>query len=302
MSSKRFYHAAVVVWLAGSGLAARPVSATTVGAGLRDDGDVGGSVADSATGTPLPGGQVRIVRDGNTIATASTDAFGRFVIHNLPAGAYSVEVRYLGYRAETRDVSVAADEGLSLTNFRLVPLPINLSAVEVRSAHQHHVPDPAAIDRGRGAGADRRSPYPRPARRVHLLRRRCAGPRGDFRKPERVVRPAGRESDRLPNGRLGRGVRQQERRHRQRHYAHPVGWIAPRRVRLRRLVFVEWAGAEREHERRQVRVLLFWSAARDGHAAGARGIRHRDPDGRELSQRRYRSLRLRQGAVHPVRP
>src|SRR5438876_11507648 len=133
MSSKRFYHAAVVVWLAGSGLAARPVSATTVGAGLRDDGDVGGSVADSATGTPLPGGQVRIVRDGNTIATASTDAFGRFVIHNLPAGAYSVEVRYLGYRAETRDVSVAADEGLSLTNFRLVPLPINLSAVEVTS-------------------------------------------------------------------------------------------------------------------------------------------------------------------------
>ena len=133
MSSKRFYHAAVVVWLAGSGLAARPVSATTVGAGLRDDGDVGGSVADSATGTPLPGGQVRIVRDGNTIATATTDAFGRFVIHNLPAGAYSVEVRYLGYRAETRDVSVAADEGLSLTNFRLVPLPINLSAVEVTS-------------------------------------------------------------------------------------------------------------------------------------------------------------------------
>jgi hypothetical protein len=119
------------MWLAGSGLAARPVSGSMVG--VRDDGDVGGSVADSATATPLPGGQVRIVRDGNTIATATTDAFGRYVIHNLPAGAYTVEVRYLGYRAETRDVSVAAAEGLSLANFRLVPLPINLSAVEVTS-------------------------------------------------------------------------------------------------------------------------------------------------------------------------
>ncbi|HYL56907.1 MAG TPA: TonB-dependent receptor, partial [Gemmatimonadales bacterium] len=131
MSRNPFYQAAVVIWLAGSGLAARPVSGSMVA--VRDDGDVGGSVADSATATPLPGGQVRIVRDGNTIATATTDAFGRYVIHNLPAGPYTVEVRYLGYRSETRDVSVAAAEGLSLANFRLVPLPINLSAVEVTS-------------------------------------------------------------------------------------------------------------------------------------------------------------------------
>src|SRR6059036_2579873 len=134
MSSKRFYHAAVVVWLAGSGLAARPVSATTVGAGLRDDGDVGGSVADSATGTPLPGGQVRIVRDGNTIATATTDAFGRYVIHNLPAGAYNVEVRYLGYRAETREVTVGSEERPAAANFRLVAIPLNLAAIEVTTA------------------------------------------------------------------------------------------------------------------------------------------------------------------------
>jgi TonB dependent receptor/Carboxypeptidase regulatory-like domain len=132
MSSTTFHYAMAVAWLA-AGLVARPAFAASVEGVPRDDGDIGGSVADSATGTPLPGGQVRIVRDGNTIATATTDAFGRFVIHNLPAGAYSVEVRYLGYRAEMRDLSVAADEGLSLANFRLVPLPINLSAVEVTS-------------------------------------------------------------------------------------------------------------------------------------------------------------------------
>jgi outer membrane receptor for ferrienterochelin and colicin len=98
------------------------------------DGDVGGSVADSATGTPLPGGEVRVLRGGNTIAATTTDAFGRYVIHNVPAGSYSVEVRYLGYRSETRTVAIGATDALARTDFHMVPLPINLSAVEVTSA------------------------------------------------------------------------------------------------------------------------------------------------------------------------
>ena len=127
MTATAFSKAArVLACLVAAGLFARPA--------LAADGDVGGSVADSASGTPLPGGEVRVLRGANTIATTTTDAFGRYVIHNLPAGSYSVEVRYLGYRAETRDVSVAATEGLSPADFRMVPLPINLSAVEVTSA------------------------------------------------------------------------------------------------------------------------------------------------------------------------
>jgi len=97
-------------------------------------GDIGGTVADSAVGTPLVGGEVRILQGGNVIATAVTDAFGRYVIHNLPTGAYQVEVRYLGYRAQTHDLSVGATEGFSRADFRLTPLPINLSAVEVATA------------------------------------------------------------------------------------------------------------------------------------------------------------------------
>jgi hypothetical protein len=116
--------ARVLACLVAAGLFARPA--------LAADGDVGGSVADSASGTPLPGGEVRVLRGGNTVATATTDAFGRYVIHNLDAGSYRVEVRYLGYRAETRDVSVG--DGQTQVAFRLVPLPINLSAVEVTSA------------------------------------------------------------------------------------------------------------------------------------------------------------------------
>ena len=97
------------------------------------DGDIGGAVADSASGTPLSGGEVRVHRGGDLIAIATTDAFGRFVVHNLPAGAYRVDVRYLGYRPETRDVTVGATAGLSRADFHMVPLPVNLSAVEVTS-------------------------------------------------------------------------------------------------------------------------------------------------------------------------
>ncbi len=127
MNSKTLYQALAVAWLVAGGFTVRPALAAPA------DGDVGGSVADSATGTPLPGGEVRVLRAGNTIAVATTDAFGRYVVHNLPEGSYSVEVRYLGYRSETRDVAIGATDALARADFRLVSLPINLSAVEVTS-------------------------------------------------------------------------------------------------------------------------------------------------------------------------
>src|SRR5437879_11652694 len=47
------------------------------------EGDISGTVADSVSGTPLSGGEVRILQGGGTIAIATTDAFGRYVVHNL---------------------------------------------------------------------------------------------------------------------------------------------------------------------------------------------------------------------------
>src|SRR2546425_6992844 len=98
------------------------------------DGDVGGSVVDSTSGTPLSGGEGRVTRAGSTVALATTDAFGRYVIHSLSAGGYTIEVRYLGYRAATRDVTVGPGDETAAADFRLVPLPLNLSAVEVKAA------------------------------------------------------------------------------------------------------------------------------------------------------------------------
>src|SRR5437660_6458127 len=124
MRSRTLMPLAFVVWVA-TAFSARPACAA--------DGDIGGAVADSASGTPLPGGEVRVQLGSDLVAVATTDAFGRFVIHNLPAGSYRVEIRYLGYRPETREVNVGATEGLSRADFHMVPLPINLSAVEVTS-------------------------------------------------------------------------------------------------------------------------------------------------------------------------
>ena len=124
----------VVVWLAAAGPLTGSAGATPMWRGPGANRDIGGTVADSTTGTPLSGGEVRVSRGGNTVAIATTDPFGRYVVHNLTPGAYSVEVRYLGYRAETRPVVVGAEEELAQVDFRLVALPINLAAVEVKSA------------------------------------------------------------------------------------------------------------------------------------------------------------------------
>ena len=133
MSTNTIARTVVIVWLVTAGVAAHSLAAASLGLVRRADGDIGGSVTDSATGAPLPGGEVRIMQGGTIVATATTDAFGRYLVHNLSEGSYNVEVRYLGFRSEARDVSVGAAEGLSQANFRLVPLAVNLSAVEVTS-------------------------------------------------------------------------------------------------------------------------------------------------------------------------
>ena len=117
--------------VAGVRLAAaqRPAAAIRVSPRVLE-GDIAGTVADSATGKPLPGGEVRILRGTALVAVATTDAFGWFIVHNLPAGAYAVEVRYLGFRQAHRDVTVTGDQATPV-DLRLAPVPISLAAVEV---------------------------------------------------------------------------------------------------------------------------------------------------------------------------
>lgn len=61
-------------------------------------GHLNGRVVDAASGAGLPDAGVQLV--GTTIGTR-TDAEGRFVIPNLPAGTVTLHVRRLGYRPQT---------------------------------------------------------------------------------------------------------------------------------------------------------------------------------------------------------
>jgi TonB-dependent receptor-like protein/carboxypeptidase family protein len=108
-------------------LIARPISAAA-------SGDIAGAVVDSVTAKPVSGGEVRITQGGAIVATTTTDAFGRFVVHNLPAGTYDLEIRYLGYRPASREVTVTDTVARRALDIRLVPIPINLEAVEVQAA------------------------------------------------------------------------------------------------------------------------------------------------------------------------
>lgn len=61
-------------------------------------GVVAGTVADSATGAPVEGAQVRLVRpDGDVVAATRTDAAGRYRLAGVEAGRYELDITRIGY-------------------------------------------------------------------------------------------------------------------------------------------------------------------------------------------------------------
>ena len=70
-------------------------------------GDVAGTVTDSTAGQPLHTAEVAASRAGRIVARAITDNFGRYRIHDLPNGDYTLTVHLIGYRPVTRDLHLA---------------------------------------------------------------------------------------------------------------------------------------------------------------------------------------------------
>ncbi len=66
-------------------------------------GDINGTVVDSNTNSYVPGASVRIVDLGRI---ATTDRSGEFRISNVPAGAHTIIVRFIGYEAVTESIEV----------------------------------------------------------------------------------------------------------------------------------------------------------------------------------------------------
>jgi len=89
-------------------------------------GKIVGSIVDASTGDGLPGANILIVELKR--GTAS-DANGNFSINNVPAGTYTIEATYIGYKEYKKKVTV---EGASSNiNIALQPSTAGLSEVTV---------------------------------------------------------------------------------------------------------------------------------------------------------------------------
>jgi hypothetical protein len=96
--------------------------------------DIVGTVTDSAASRPIGSAQVSIMQGPRIVLNTTADDFGRYHTHNLDAGVYTVSVHALGFRPQSRSVTLDASTGSVRADFHLVPVVYNLEAVEVRAA------------------------------------------------------------------------------------------------------------------------------------------------------------------------
>ena len=116
--------------------------------------DVSGTISDSASGQPLPSAEVSVSRAGQIVMNTQTDAFGRYTVHNLPAGDYTVLVRMIGFHPATRAFTVAQGApDLRNFDFKLVPAAVSLTAVTVAATV------PLAVDTRTGEQVFKQNDY-----------------------------------------------------------------------------------------------------------------------------------------------
>lgn len=95
---------------------------------LKDtDANVFGHVTDKVSKEHLP--YVTILIKGTTIST-TTDATGHYLLKNLPTGSFTLEVRSVGYRTETRTVNLVKGKTLE-QNFEIEEDMVALDGVVV---------------------------------------------------------------------------------------------------------------------------------------------------------------------------
>ncbi|HTE44579.1 MAG TPA: carboxypeptidase-like regulatory domain-containing protein, partial [Gemmatimonadaceae bacterium] len=95
--------------------------------------DLTGVVTDSTNGQPLQSAEISVTRQGGGIVGNTTsDAFGRFTVHNLANGSYTIAVHLLGYRPITRQLAIdPTPASARRVNFAMKPIGLSLEAVQV---------------------------------------------------------------------------------------------------------------------------------------------------------------------------
>jgi hypothetical protein len=99
--------------------------------GLTLAGDLAGIVTDSTNRQPLAGADVTVRQNGQVVFRTTTDPFGRYLVHNLATGAYEVTVRFFGFAAVTRTVTISLNGGTTRAAFTMTPVAANLAAIQV---------------------------------------------------------------------------------------------------------------------------------------------------------------------------
>jgi hypothetical protein len=97
------------------------------------NGDISGVVTDSSNGQPLESAEITIANQGGAvIASASTNTFGNFTIHNVAPGAYSIAVHLIGFRAVAQPLTVSSSAASGQqVKFALTPVGLDLEAMRV---------------------------------------------------------------------------------------------------------------------------------------------------------------------------
>jgi TonB-linked SusC/RagA family outer membrane protein len=107
-------------------LALAVVFALGAPAQAQDTGSITGTVT-STNAEPLSGVVVQV---RGLERSGLTNSEGRYLITNVPAGQYSLQATFIGYGAESQDVTVAAG-GSVVADFRLQPRAVELEGVVV---------------------------------------------------------------------------------------------------------------------------------------------------------------------------
>jgi len=97
------------------------------GTALAQQGEIAGEVTDSQTRELLSGVNVVLPELDRGVAT---DAEGRYLLEDVPAGEYDLVASFIGYQRNVRTVEVTAGE-TTVVNFALTPEAIDLEEVVV---------------------------------------------------------------------------------------------------------------------------------------------------------------------------
>jgi hypothetical protein len=96
--------------------------------------NLAGTATDSANGRPLAGTDISLLKGDQIVARTTTDAFGRYILHDLDPGAYLLAARFIGYRPLSTPVTLPPDASMTRADIVMVTAPVALAAIEVVGA------------------------------------------------------------------------------------------------------------------------------------------------------------------------